>query len=83
MKRYWCLEVEVLRRAFLTSALEGGEWSASRTDRFTRRKGTPDTRWIGSWVGPIAGLEVVEKRKIPRTETRTPILKPVAIRYAD
>jgi hypothetical protein len=24
----------------------------------------PGTRWIGGWVGPRAGLDVVDKRKI-------------------
>jgi hypothetical protein len=37
----------------------GGEWSASRSGRFTPRRG-----WIGGWVGPRAGLGAVEKRKI-------------------
>jgi hypothetical protein len=43
------------RSTFLTSALVGGEWSASRPDRFTH--------WIGGWVGPRAGLDDVKKRK--------------------
>jgi hypothetical protein len=51
----------------LTSALVGGEWSASRTDRFTSRERAPVTHWIGGWVGPIAVLDAVVKRIIPRT----------------
>jgi hypothetical protein len=43
----------------LTSALDGGEWSASRSCRFT-----PSTNWIGGWVGPRAGLDATEKNKI-------------------
>jgi len=35
---------------FLTSALDGGEWSASRPDRFTPRERVPVTHWIGGWV---------------------------------
>jgi hypothetical protein len=31
----------------LTSALDGGEWSASRPGRFTPREGAPGTAWIG------------------------------------
>jgi hypothetical protein len=42
---------------FLTSALEGGEWRASRPDRFTL-----GTHWIRGWVGPRAGLDTVEKK---------------------
>jgi len=34
----------------LTSALDGGEWIASRPGRFTPRKKAPCTHWIGGWV---------------------------------
>jgi hypothetical protein len=44
--------------------LDGGEWLASRPDRFTHREIAPGTYWIEGWVGPRAGLEVEEKRKI-------------------
>jgi len=53
-------EVNVQMYAFLTSALDGGEWSASRASRFT-----PGTHWIGGWVGPRGVLDAVVKRKIP------------------
>jgi hypothetical protein len=36
----------------LTSALDGGEWSASCPGRFTPRERAPGTHWIGGWVGP-------------------------------
>jgi hypothetical protein len=49
----------------LTSALEGGEWSASRLGRFTPREKTPGIHWIGGWVGPSSVLDAVVKRKIP------------------
>jgi hypothetical protein len=29
------------------------------------REGAPGTHWIGGWVGPRAGLDMVSKRKIP------------------
>jgi hypothetical protein len=44
---------------FLTSALDGGEWSTSRPGRFT-----PGTHWIEGWLGPRAGLDTMEKRLI-------------------
>jgi hypothetical protein len=47
----------------LTSALAGGEWSASRRGRFTAGERAPGAHWIGGWVGPRAGLNDVEKRK--------------------
>jgi hypothetical protein len=48
-----------------TSALEVDKWSASRPGRFTPGERAPGTHWVGSWVGPKASLETVEKRKIP------------------
>jgi hypothetical protein len=37
----------------LTSALHGGEWSASRSGRFTPRERAPGTHWIGGWECPV------------------------------
>jgi hypothetical protein len=69
------------RRAFsntyiyvsFTSALVGGEWSASRPGRFTPGERAPNTQWIGGWLGPRAGLDDVDKRKfltLPGLELR-------------
>jgi hypothetical protein len=41
---------------FLTSALDGREWSASRSGRFTYGERFPGTYWVGGWVDPRAGL---------------------------
>jgi hypothetical protein len=72
---------------YLTSALDGGEWSASRPGRFTPRERAPGTHWIGGWVGFRAVLDAVVKRKIPssrrESNPRTPIFQPVAQRYTD
>jgi hypothetical protein len=46
---------------FLTSALVGGEWSASHPSRFTPGERVPALHWIGSWVDHRAGLDNVEK----------------------
>jgi hypothetical protein len=66
----------------LTSALDGGEWSASRSSGFTPRERVSDTHWIGGWVGPRAVLDTVVKKKIPshrrESNPKTPIVKPVA-----
>jgi hypothetical protein len=51
MKTYGGVEV-------LDSALDGGEWSASRPDRFTSRERDPYTNWTR------AGLDAVQERKI-------------------
>jgi hypothetical protein len=66
----------------LTSALDGGEWSASRPDRFTPRERAPDTHFIGGYVDPRAVPDAVVKRKIPsprrKSNPGTPIVQPVA-----
>jgi hypothetical protein len=65
--------VDLWIHIFLTSALVGDEWSGSRTGRFTPRKSTPGTHWIGGLVDPRVGLDDVEKRKfltVPGLELR-------------
>jgi hypothetical protein len=42
MKLYWVVEVQL--HAFLTSALDGDEWSASHAGRFTSRETIPGTQ---------------------------------------
>jgi hypothetical protein len=65
----------------VTSKLDGGEWLASRPDRFTPREGAPGTHWVGGWMGPRAGLDSVSKRRIlsPYWESNShhPIVQPV------
>jgi hypothetical protein len=56
--------VDVYSHIFLTSALVGGEWSASRPGRFTTGERARGTK---------AGLDAVEWRKYP-----TPVVHPVA-----
>jgi hypothetical protein len=55
---------DVWSHVFLTSTLDGGEWSASRPGHFPPREMTPGTHWIGSWVCPRTGPDDVEKKKI-------------------
>jgi hypothetical protein len=61
MKMYGGVDVYI--HIFLTSALVGGEWSASRPCRVNPRERALGTHWIGGWVGPRTGLDNVEKRK--------------------
>jgi hypothetical protein len=56
--------VDVQIHILLTSALDGGEWSASRSARFTPGEKSPCTDRIGGWVSLRVGLGAVEKRKI-------------------
>jgi hypothetical protein len=58
MKAYGGVDVWI--HIFLTSALVGGEWSASRPCRFNPGK-SPGTHFIGGWVDPRAGLDDMEK----------------------
>jgi hypothetical protein len=85
VKTYW--ERRYSSTHSLTSALDGGEWSASLPGRFTPREKKPATQCIGGWVGPRAVLDTVVKRKIPspyrESNPRTPIVQPVAQRYTD
>jgi hypothetical protein len=79
MKEYGGVDVQI--HIFLTSALAGGEWSASRPGRFTPREKAPGTHWIGDWVDPRAGLDDMDP-----TGTRTPTpwsSSPVASHYTD
>jgi hypothetical protein len=50
--------------SYLTSALHGSEWLASRPVRFAPQESARRTHWIGGSVGSRVGLDSVEKRKI-------------------
>jgi hypothetical protein len=72
--------------SFSTSALDGGEWSASRPGRvFTPRESTNGTHCTGGWVGPRAGLDTEATGKILclRRESNPdrPVDKPVVRHY--
>jgi hypothetical protein len=56
---------------FLTSALDGGEWSVSRPGFFISGGHYPGTHFLGGWVGPCAELEAVKNRNIscPRQQS--------------
>jgi len=58
-----CGRMEVCFHAFLTLALYGGEWSASRPRMLYRRGKGPGTPYIGGWVGPRTDLDEVAKRE--------------------
>jgi hypothetical protein len=55
MKTYG--EVEIWLHTFLTSTIDGGEWSALRPGRFSFGE-NPCTHYMGGWKGHIAGLDV-------------------------
>jgi hypothetical protein len=55
--------VETHLHAFLTSTLNGSNWSASYIGHLTPGKSLSSTHWIGGWLDPRAGLDATVKRK--------------------
>jgi hypothetical protein len=51
---------------FLTSALDEGKWSTSRSGRFIRGETAPGTHCIRSMTRPRVGLDVMDKRNTSR-----------------
>jgi hypothetical protein len=50
--------------------------------RFIHGERTPDTHWIGAWVGPRAGLDSgVEEESSAPVGDQTPIVQPVLRHY--
>jgi len=51
--------------SFFASELDGGEQRVSRSGRLTADDKSPVTKSVEGRVGPSAGVDVLEKRKIP------------------
>jgi hypothetical protein len=67
---------------FLTSSLDGGEWSASHPSRFIAGEEVPTTHWIGCWVGPRAGLALWRGEKpLAPAGNQSPAVQSAARRY--
>jgi hypothetical protein len=75
--------VKLQLHAFLTSTLDGGEWSASRRGRFTPQGKSPWCPLDGRLGGPqsLCGRGGEEKNSQPLPELEPPIIQPVAQRY--
>jgi hypothetical protein len=80
------MKSEGIAPPLLTSALDGGEWSASRPSRFIPGERALSTNWMVGWVGPSVGLDAVEKKKIlhcrepnPGRPARSPFLIPTRL----
>jgi hypothetical protein len=69
-------ESEDIAPPFLISALDGGEWSASRLGRLIAGETAPGTHWMGRLVGPLSqsGRYGEEKHlcPLPGIEPRPP-----------
>jgi hypothetical protein len=75
MEVYWGMEV--LLHAFLTSALDGGEWSASRLGYLTPTERVPYNQELG---GPHSrsGKGGEKKNSQPLPGLEPPIIQPIA-----
>jgi hypothetical protein len=74
--------------SFMTSALDEGEWSASRPGRaFTPGERTHGTHCTESWVGPRASMdkEAIGKILCPcqGSNPDRPVVQPVVRHYTD
>jgi hypothetical protein len=56
--------VRIYLHAFLISAVDGGDWLASKTEMFYCRGKNHVTQWIGGWVDVRACMNFVKKRKL-------------------
>jgi hypothetical protein len=65
--------MDELRQAFLTSAIDGGGWSASRRARLT--SGAIDILWKDGWVRPRTVTDFLE---IKRKNHGSSVIQPVA-----
>jgi hypothetical protein len=71
--------------AFLTSALDGGEWSASRLGRFTPGERTVGNHWVGDWVSSEAAWTLLSAYKSCPWPDSNPesLVQPIVRRYTD
>jgi hypothetical protein len=72
---------------FLTLALDGVKWTASRSCRFTPWENAPDVHCVGGWAGLRTSLGVVENRKMSCTcqesNPNSSTVQPIVRRYTD
>jgi hypothetical protein len=74
-------EVEVQLHTFITSAIQGGEWSCSRHSHFIPGLRALGTHWMKGLVGPQSRSgrcgEEEKNSFIFSPGNRTPVIKPV------
>jgi hypothetical protein len=69
---------------FLSSALDGGEWSASCSGYLMAGEGTYSPHWIGGWVDLRAGLDMEAKRKmLAPSRNWTMVVQSIVSYYTD
>jgi hypothetical protein len=62
---------EVKLHKFLTSVLDGGEWSVSRSSSFIHKEGSAGTQYTGDWMGTRATLDAVAEKWMPCRESNS------------
>jgi hypothetical protein len=62
---------------FLASALDGGEWLASRPDLSAPDEAAPGTYCTRGWVVPRTSKEILDRRNLLLLERIVPYLQPV------
>jgi hypothetical protein len=67
----------------LTSALHGGELSASQTGCFTSGEKAPNAHWIEGLVGPRADLDTGEEKNLLPCQESNPSYSAPAHHYTD
>jgi hypothetical protein len=72
--RRYILEYRTLPPS-LASALDGSEWPDSHSGHFSPEEKAHSTNWIGGWVGPEVGMDVIEKRKYCACQESNPVHK--------
>jgi hypothetical protein len=82
-----CGEGKYSSYSFLTSALDEGDWSASRLGRALPWERTPDTLCTGAWVSLRAGLDTKARGKIlcpcRASNPDRPVVQSVVSHYTD
>jgi hypothetical protein len=70
--------------SFLTSALDGGEWSASRPSPFTPGKRSPVTiESEAVWAPEQVWIKLRREKSLATARNRTPAVQPVARPYTN
>jgi hypothetical protein len=69
----------VMAPTFLTSALDGSEWSSSRHGRFSARERSPGSHYVAGCIVPNACVDALEWIQISTVVNRIPAVQPISV----